>query len=87
MHQGIKGVLTIGTLYLLRAGLHIHSQPFSFEDGWQPFVCWMIVGAGLRNLFDWPLPRPKRIARPSSGLDSYTLAEAELVLERAYAKL
>ena len=85
-HSSIQGVLSIGSLYLLRAGLHIHSQPFSFEDGWQPFVCWLVIFAGLSSLFRWPLPRSKRVVQPASDFDPYTLAQAELLIERASRK-
>ena len=85
-HSSIQALLSVGSLYLLRAGLHIHSQPFSFDDGWQPFVCWLVIFAGLSNLFRWPLPRAKRTMQPASDLDPYTLAQAELLIERASRK-
>ncbi len=86
IYSGVQSVLTIGTLYLLRAGLHIHSQPFSFDDGWQPFLCWLVIFSGLSSLFRWPLPRSKRVVQPVPDLDPYTLAQAELLIERASRK-
>ena len=85
-HQSIQGLLSVGGLYVLRAGLHIHSQPFSFEDGWQPFVCWLFIFAGLSNLFRWPIPRLKRVVQTVPDLDPYTLAQAELLIERTTPK-
>ena len=86
IHSSIQATLSIGSLYLLRAGLHIHSQPFSFEDGWQPFVCWLVIFSGLSGLFRWPLPSSKRVVQPVPDLDPYTLAQAELLIERASRK-
>ena len=85
-HSSIQALLSVGSLYLLRAELHIHSQPFSFEDGWQPFVGWLVIFSGLSNLFRWPLPRQKRVVQPVPDLDPYTLAQAELLIERTTPK-
>lgn len=85
-HRSVQVLLSAGSLYLLRAGLHIFSQPFHLEDGWQPFVCWMVIFAGLSRLFRWPLPRAERVLQPAHDIDTYTLAQAELLIELAARK-
>lgn len=91
IRDGVSGLLTWPTLWLLQAWLHIQVRPLSITGGWQPlvawfFLFWLVFGFWARLALRLLPPAPPRPAAVPNQPDPYTIVQAEFAAERPAPK-